>query len=151
MSAAILAACLIVGVSDGDTLTAICNQNRQIKVRLAEIDAPEKKQPFGQRSKQSLAEICFKKTAEIQVQTTDRYHRSVARVICDGIDANSEQVRRGMAWVYDKYNKNMSLYELQNVSRNAKRGLWVDSSPTPPWEWRHSHKPYRYGGMPNDK
>ncbi|MEW6563597.1 MAG: thermonuclease family protein [Pseudomonadota bacterium] len=141
MSATILAACLIIGISDGDTLTAMCNQNEQIKIRLAEIDAPEKIQPFGQRSKQSLAEMCFKKPAEIQVQATDRYHRSVARVTCNGVDANAEQIRRGMAWVYDKYNKDRSFYELQNTARNEQRGLWADQSPIPPWEWRHSRKP----------
>lgn len=133
-----LATCLVIAISDGDTLTALCNKNEQVKIRLAEIDAPEKAQAFGQRSKRSLAEMCFKQAAEINVQTTDRYHRSVARVTCNGVDANAEQVRRGMAWVYDKYNKDKSLYQLQATAQTEQRGLWADRSPTPPWEWRHS-------------
>lgn len=138
MSATLLAACLVIGIADGDTMTALCNNHEQVKIRLAEIDAPEKAQPFGQRSKQSLAEMCFNKSADIHVQTTDRYHRSVARVICNGVDVNVEQVKRGMAWVYDQYVKDRMFYILQEEARQAHRGLWADPSPTPPWEWRHS-------------
>lgn len=138
MSATLLAACLVIGIADGDTLTALCNNHEQVKIRLAEIDAPEKAQPFGQRSKQSLAEICFNKSADINVQTTDRYHRLVARVICNGVDANVEQAKRGMAWVYDQYVRDRMFYILQEEARQAHRGLWSDPSPTPPWEWRHS-------------
>jgi endonuclease YncB( thermonuclease family) len=101
--------CLVIAIADGDTLTVLCNDNQQIKIRLAEIDAPEKAQPFGNRSTQSLADICFQKQAEIKPQTKVRYGRTVARVICDGTDANAEQVKRGMAWVYDKYVKDRSL------------------------------------------
>ena len=101
---------------------------------------PEKKQPFGNRSKQSLAEMCFKKQAEIKPQTKDRYGRTVARVICEGTDANAEQVKRGMAWVYDKYVKDKSLYALQDEAKAQKVGLWVDREPVPPWEYRHPKK-----------
>lgn len=132
-----LTACLVIGISDGDTLTALCNDHQQVKIRLAEIDAPEKKQAFGQRSKQSLSELCYKKNADIQVQTIDRYKRYVARVSCNGIDANAEQVRNGMAWVYDKYVTDRSLYALQSEARQAHLGLWSDLSPMPPWEFRH--------------
>lgn len=117
MSATLLAACLVIGIADGDTLTALCNNHEQVKIRLAEIDAPEKAQPFGQRSKQSLAEMCFNKSADIHVQTTDRYHRSVARVICNGVDANVEQVKRGMVWVYDQYVRDRMFYILQEEAR----------------------------------
>lgn len=133
--AAILVA-IVVSVGDGDTLTVLHDQ-RPIKVRLAEIDAPEKAQAFGARAKQSLSDMCFGKTAEISTQTRDRYGRTVARVRCEGIDANAEQVRRGMAWVYDRYVTDRSLYTLQDEARSARRGLWADSAPVPPWEWRH--------------
>lgn len=128
--------CKVVGVTDGDTLTALCAGNQQVKIRLAEIDAPEKTQPFGERSKQSLSSLCFDREAEINPLTTDRYGRTVARVRCEGADANAEQLRRGMAWVYDKYVTDRSLYALQDEARGAKRGLWVDQNPIPPWEWR---------------
>lgn len=129
--------CKIIGVTDGDTLTALCAEDRQVKVRLAEIDAPEKAQPFGDRSKQSLSDLCFDREAEIAPQTTDRYGRTVARVHCEGTDANAEQLRRGMAWVYDKYVTDRSLYALQDDARGTRRGLWADKNPIPPWEWRH--------------
>ena len=93
----------VIGISDGDTLTVLDESKWQVKIRLAEIDAPEKQQPFGTRSKQSLSELCFGKKAEIKPRVKDRYGRTVARVTCDGIDANAEQVNRGMAWVYRKY------------------------------------------------
>ncbi len=87
----------VVGIADGDTLTVLNNERQEIKIRLAEIDAPEKHQAFGTRSKQSLSDLCFGKQAEIIPQVKDRYKRTVARVKCSGVDANTEQVKRGMA------------------------------------------------------
>lgn len=133
--------CLVVGISDGDTLTARCDGiQEQVKVRLAEIDAPEKKQPWGGRSKQALSEMCFMKKAELRVVTRDRYGRTVATVVCDGTNANREQVRRGMAWVYDKYVKDASLYDVQREAMGARLGLWHDTVPVSPWEWRKGRK-----------
>lgn len=87
----------VIGISDSDTLTILNENKQQIKIRLAEIDAPEKRQPFGTRSKQSLSELCFGKQAEIKPRVKDRYGRTVARVSCAGVDVNAEQVYRGMA------------------------------------------------------
>lgn len=128
----------VVGVSDGDTLTILVNGREQIKVRLAEIDAPEKKQAFGQRSKQSLSDLCFDKNAVLQKTDTDRYGRTVAKVYCDGVYANAEQIRRGLAWAYRKYLHDQSLLALENEARGAGRGLWFDSEPVPPWIFRKS-------------
>ena len=69
-------------------------------------------------------------------QTTDRYGRTVARVLCDVTDANAEQVRAGMAWVFDKYVTDRGLYAVQDEARAARRGLWADRDPVTPWEWR---------------
>lgn len=126
----------VVGVADGDTLTILVNGHKQIKVRLAEIDAPEKSQPFGQRSKQSLSDLCFGKSVALQKTDTDRYGRTVAKVYCDGIDANAEQIRAGLAWAYRKYLHDQSLLVLENEARAARRGLWSDGEPVPPWEFR---------------
>jgi endonuclease YncB( thermonuclease family) len=126
----------VIGISDGDTLTVLVKR-QQIKVRLTEIDAPEKAQAFGNRSKQSLSALCYGKPAKLDDRGKDRYWRTLARVHCDGIDANAEQVRRGMAWVYDRYVTDRSLYGLQDEARGARRGLWADPAPVPPWEWRH--------------
>jgi endonuclease YncB( thermonuclease family) len=128
----------VVSVHDGDTLTVLIEQ-RQMKVRLTEIDAPELGQPFGTRSKQSLSELCFGKTAALDVRGRDRYKRALARVTCAGTDANAEQVRRGYAWIYTRYTRADSpLFAIEGEARAAHRGLWADATPVPPWSWRRS-------------
>jgi micrococcal nuclease len=131
----------VIGISDGDTLTVLNQNKQQVKIRLAEIDAPESGQPFGAKSKQSLSELCYGKQAEVVPRATDRYRGTVARVKCAGVDANAEQVNRGMAWVYRKYAKDNYLYVLQHKAKAAERGLWSDWSPIPPSAWREQHKP----------
>lgn len=133
--------CLVIGIADGDTLTARCETDTgpaNVIVRLAEIDAPEKQQPFGKRSQQHLAELCFKKPARIAPQATDRYGRTVARVECNRTDANAEQVRTGMAWAYTRYVTDTSLLEFERQARDQRLGLWAHQSPVAPWEWRRS-------------
>ena len=126
----------VIGVSDGDTITLLVARE-QIKIRLADIDAPESRQPFGTRSKQSLSEICYNKSATAEPVSKDRYGRTVARLVCGPTDANAEQVRRGMAWVFDRYARpDSALYALQTRARTDGRGLWSDPHPIPPWEWR---------------
>jgi micrococcal nuclease len=136
MTAAAVILGLVVAIADGDTLTVLNSDLEQVRVRLAEIDAPEKRQPFGTRSRQSLAALCHETRAEVRVVDVDRYKRIVGRVHCGGVDANAAQVRRGMAWVYERYATDAALPELQDEARAAKRGLWVDPAPVPPWEWR---------------
>ena len=126
----------VIAVADGDTITVL-RGNTQVKVRLTEIDAPEKKQAFGNRSTQSLSDLCFGKTAVLDEKGKDRYGRTLARVTCDGVDANAEQVRRGMAWVYDRYATDKSLYAVQEEAKAERLGLWQDDKPLLPWEWRH--------------
>jgi endonuclease YncB( thermonuclease family) len=132
--------CLVIGIADGDTLTARCEQAGgavNVKVRLAEIDAPERGQAFGTRSRQHLADLCFRKPATVRVTARDRYGRTVAHVECAGTDANAEQLRAGMAWVFARYVTDQSLYSLQDQARADQRGLWVDSEKAvPPWQWR---------------
>ena len=126
----------VVSIMDGDTLVVLDAGQQQHRIRLAEIDAPEKQQPFGQRSKQSLSEMCYGKEAIVNPHGTDRHGRTIGHVICGGIDTSAEQVRRGMAWVFDRYATNRTLYAIQDEARAARRGLWGDASPVPPWEWR---------------
>jgi endonuclease YncB( thermonuclease family) len=129
----------VVAVADGDTLTVLMGRQK-VKVRLVEIDAPEKAQPFGSRSRQALAELCFQKLARIVDKGKDRYGRTLGRVYCAGVDANAEQVRRGMAWVFDRYATDASLYAIQDDAKAARRGLWADPRPFPPWVWRADRK-----------
>jgi len=132
--------CLVVGISDGDTLRARCGDAPEISVRLAEIDAPEKSQPFGQGSRQHLAELCFQKRAEVAPKARDRYGRTVARVSCEGTDASAEQVRAGMAWAFTRYLSDPSISRLEGEAKESRRGLWADASPVAPWEWRHKQR-----------
>jgi endonuclease YncB( thermonuclease family) len=134
---------LVVAIADGDTLTVLNEDFQQVKVRLAEIDAPEKKQAFGTRSRQSLGELCHEKRAEVRVIDVDRYKRIVGRVSCAGVDANAAQVRRGMAWVYDRYAKDKTLYRLQDEARSGGRGLWRDPRAISPWTWRSGQRANR--------
>jgi endonuclease YncB( thermonuclease family) len=132
--------CLVVAISDGDTIKVRCGETgayEEIRVRLAEIDAPEKNQPFGQRSKQSLSDLCYQARAVIKPVTKDRYGRTVARVECRGKDANSSQVQAGLAWAYTKYLTDQGIKRDEEAARAAGLGLWADKNPMPPWEWRH--------------
>lgn len=133
--------CLVVGISDGDTLAARCSEAgayEQVKVRIAAIDAPEKRQPFGNAARQHLAALCFQQQATISPRSKDRYGRTVADVECHGKDAGQEMVRSGMAWYYVKYGTGYShLARLEFQAREAGRGLWVESNPVAPWEWRN--------------
>ncbi len=136
-------ACIVIGVSDGDTLTARCEMSEgfeNLRIRLAEIDAPEKGQAFGNRSKEHLAALCFGKHADVAPQGRDRYLRTVAHVYCDKEDAGTEQLRAGMAWVFDRYVIDRRLYAVQDEARTARRGLWEDPHPVAPWEWRRSKR-----------
>ncbi len=132
----------VVGVSDGDTLTLLVDGKRQVKVRLAEIDAPEGGQPYGNRSKQELSALTFDKEAWVRVQDTDRYGRTVGRVFVGSVDVSAEMVRRGAAWVFRKYVKDASLFKLEEEARRDKRGLWSlpESERIPPWEWRRAKR-----------
>lgn len=132
--------CLVVAITDGDTLKAHCPDQPQIVIRLAEIDAPERAQPFGQRSKQHLAGLCFQQQAEIRPTTRDRYGRTVARVICAGTDANAAMVRAGMAWAYTKYLTDPQIRAMEVMAQRERAGLWADPHPVPPWEWRRNSR-----------
>lgn len=136
----------IIAVLDGDTVL-IRSGNGTRKIRLAEIDAPEKAQPFGADSRQSLADMVLNRQVQIVTQAVDAYGRLVATLSVDGLDVNAEQIRRGMAWEYSHYHGNRALVALEAEARQAPRGLWAMNQPTPPWEWRKQH-PDGYGQHP---
>lgn len=131
----------VVGVSDGDTITILQAGNVQAKIRLAGIDAPEKRQPFGQVSKAALSDLVFNRTVTVGVQDTDRYGRKVGWVSLEGADINAVQVKSGMAWVYRRYIDQSSVYGRallahEDNARAARRGLWQDPAPVEPWDFR---------------
>lgn len=133
----------VVSVADGDTLTILDAANQQFKIRLAGIDAPEKKQPFGQVSKQHLTSMVFGKSVAVEWLKKDRYQRNLGKILLGGIDVNREQIKSGMAWHYKKYERDQPLADRQlyaDSEANAQQrrmGLWSDVSPVPPWEFRH--------------
>lgn len=126
----------VVGITDGDTLTVLSQTRMQTRCRLAGIDAPEKRQSFGSVSKQSLSDLAFRKVVEVNVIDRDRYGRSVCLITREGVDLNLEQVRRGMAWVYLRYNRDGLYIQAEETARKAHRGLWSEPDPVPPWEFR---------------
>jgi endonuclease YncB( thermonuclease family) len=127
----------VIAIPDGDTLTLVDKNKKRYRIRLAEIDAPERKQPYGTRSRNSLAGICFQKPAVVETTQTDSYGRVIGKVNCAGVDANAEQVRRGMAWVSASSTlPNSLLPEMEANARLRRIGLWAGDKPEPPWEWR---------------
>lgn len=136
----------VVGITDGDTITVLDGQQTQHKVRLMGIDCPEKAQPFGQNAKESLSDIVFGRTVNVEWQKLDRYGRIVGKVLVSGQDANLEQVGRGLAWHYKKYDREQepldrSTYSQAEIdARMSNRGLWSDPEPIPPWDWRKSKR-----------
>ena len=130
----------VTAAADGDTLTVVVG-SKPLRVRLAEIEAPENSQPFGDRSKKSLEAHCLGKRATITGHETDRFGQTVGRVFCGGMDMNAEQVRRGLAWVSPRTAKADSpLHALQAAAKAARLGLWSQPNPTPPWAWRRGIK-----------
>ncbi|MBI4936625.1 MAG: thermonuclease family protein [Nitrosomonadales bacterium] len=131
----------VIAVLDGDTVLVLRgSRNRQpVKVRLADIDAPEKDQAYGLMSRQSLSDLVLKKPVRVNTLATDDYGRLVARLEADGRNVNEEQVRRGMAWEYSSRHGHKAYLALQNEARRAKRGLWAQADPEPPWLWRKAH------------
>ena len=127
----------VIGIADGDTLTVL-QDGRPARIRLANVDAPEKRQGFGERAKQSLSDLCYRKDAVLKVVSTDRYGRAVALVSCAGVDVNRAQVERGLAWVYTKYNQDPGLPALQAAAAAQRRGLWAEPNPVPPWDFRRA-------------
>lgn len=136
----------VVGVADGDTITVLDGEKVRHKIQLSGIDATEKKQDFGSRSKQSLSDLVFEKAVAVEIDKTDRYGRAVGTVLVNGLDANLEQLQRGFAWHYKAYQreqsaKNRKLYDFaESTARAARRGLWRDANPEPPWDYRQQRR-----------
>lgn len=129
----------VVAITDGDTIKVLRDQ-KQYKIRLNGIDAPEKTQAYGQKSKAYLSGLVFGKSVTVVVRDTDRYGRYVGDVMIEGKSANAAMVAAGFAWFYAAYSKDEGLASLEREAKAKKLGLWADSSPTPPWKYRSSKK-----------
>lgn len=131
----------VVGVSDGDTIK-VMRAGKAVKVRLSGIDCPERRQAFGRRAKRFTSDLVFRKTVTVEIEDIDRWGRLVAEVLLpDGKNLNHELVRAGLAWWYRRYApKDDQLKRLEQEARAAKRGLWADPDPLPPWEYRKQRR-----------
>jgi endonuclease YncB( thermonuclease family) len=133
----------VVGVSDGDTVTVVDGNSTQYKIRLTGIDAPEKAQAYGQKAKESLSDLVFGKSVEVEWSKQDRYGRIVGKIKLNGVDINLEQIKRGMAWHYKQYLKEQSPEERvayaqsESQARDHGVGLWQDPTPIEPSVFRH--------------
>jgi endonuclease YncB( thermonuclease family) len=136
----------VIRLSDGDTITVLDSTHTQHKVRLAGIDAPESHQAFGNVSKQHLASLVFRKHVTVGWIKRDRYGRIVGKVYADGVDLCLEQVKAGLAWWYEKYQKEQipedrETYRHAEAEARARRaGLWSDADPKPPWDYRRERR-----------
>lgn len=131
----------VVGITDGDTFKLLNKDSTLIKVRLANIDCPERKQPFSKRAKQFASDAIFSKTVTLNVLKKDKYRRYVSNVIYDdSLSLSHELVRNGLAWHYKKYSKDSLLQALEDNAKRNKVGLWQDKNAIPPWEWRDLRK-----------
>ncbi|EPJ3097195.1 hypothetical protein D2184_24470 [Escherichia coli] len=129
----------VIRVLDGDTIEVL-QDKKSVRIRLANIDAPEKKQAFGRWSTNQLKTLLAGQSVTVSYTQTDRYGRIIGRVFTtNGTDASRFMVQSGAAWVYERYNEDESLPALQREAQEQKRGLWADANPVPPWEWRYKH------------
>jgi len=133
----------VINVADGDTITILDSTNQQLKIRLAGIDAPEKAQDFGKRSKEHLSGLVQGQQVIVETSKKDKYGRHVGHVLINGQDVNLEQLRAGLAWYYREYERELtpdlrqSYAKAESEAKDARVGLWSDAQPVPPWQWRH--------------
>jgi micrococcal nuclease len=128
----------VVGIKDGDTVVVLDSLNNQTTLRLAEVDCPEKNQPFGTKSKQFTSDQIYLKTIKYIVTDTDRYGRSIAMIYYDTDNKylSAEIIKAGMGWQYKRYSTSKELATFEDNAKRNKIGLWVDSNPVAPWEFR---------------
>ncbi len=134
---------LVVAILDGDTIRVLDANHNQLKVRLASIDAPERSQPYGLKSKQLLSSLIGNKKINLDCPATDRYKRLICSIsLPDGLDVNAYMVLNGGAWVYRRYYKGTKYLELESIAKTNNYGLWGlgEHMKTPPWEWRRQPK-----------
>ena len=127
----------VVGVADGDTIS-VMREGRAVTVRLAGVDCPERGQAYGSQAKKLTSSMVFGRTVSVVVESTDRYGRLVGRVHAGREDVSLELIRAGYAWHYKQYSNDPMLRDAEEQARSARRGIWADSRPTPPWEFRRA-------------
>jgi endonuclease YncB( thermonuclease family) len=128
----------VVGIKDGDTVVVLDSLNNQTTLRLAEVDCPEKSQPYGTKAKQFTSDQIYLKTIKYMITDTDRYGRSIAMIYYDEDNKylSAEIIKAGMGWHYKRYSTSKELAQLEVNAKKNKIGLWIDNDPIEPSEWR---------------
>jgi len=131
----------VVAVLDGDTIEVLTEDKQTVRIRLSNIDCPEKSQAYGMKAKQYTASLCFSKTVKVVSFGEDRYGRTLANVVLeDGKILNEELLKHGFAWHYKRYSTDSKLADFETKAKTAKLGLWADPNPIAPWEFRKLDK-----------
>ena len=130
----------VVGIHDGDSITVLSVEKKQIKIRLEGIDAPELKQAFGSRAKEHLSSLIMGKDVTLIVKGEDLYKRTLSKIFLGAQDVNLSMVRDGFAWHYSKYSKDKKFAEAEADAKIKKKGLWIDLDPVAPWDYRSKEK-----------
>jgi micrococcal nuclease len=138
----------VVGVADGDTIRVLVHRD-EVTVRLEGIDAPEANQSFGNQSKQALSRMVFGQEVAVRYTTEDRAGRMVGTILIEGDNINAKMIEDGWAWHFKEYGEDQRFTDLERKAKSAKRGLWVDRDPLPPWEFRARQK--REQGEPSTR
>ncbi|MGV8990880.1 MAG: thermonuclease family protein [Thiobacillus sp.] len=136
---------VVIVVIDGDTVLFKPDQygaqsRAFLKIRLADIDAPEKDQAYGDTATRTLKALVLNQPVEINMVATDAYGRKIAHLQVGALRINTEMVRLGLAWSSSRYQRNVEGLAAQDEARRALRGLWVEAAPSPPWVWRRAQK-----------
>lgn len=130
----------VVAITDGDTFKLLTKDSTLIRVRVANIDCPERKQPFSNRAKQFTSNAIFNKYVKVEEFKKDRYGRSIAYVYYDSKNLSKELLKAGFAWHYVKYSNDKTLQKLEEIAKSNKKGLWLDPHAIAPWDWRSNKK-----------
>lgn len=131
---------IVIKVADGDTITVLTSDKKELKVRLKNIDAPEKKQEYGTQARKFTTSLVFGRNVELKISGKDKYNREIAEVFINGLNINKEIVKQGYAWAYREHLDDKSYIELEQYARKNRLGLWNSPNPIKPSEWRKGDK-----------
>jgi endonuclease YncB( thermonuclease family) len=133
----------VVSITDGDTIDVLDASKTTHRIRLHGIDTPERAQPFSKRARQHLSDAVFGRDVEVKVFGEDKYGRTIGQVLVDGDDVCLSLLEAGLAWHYVKYDQSKAYAAAEAAAKTARRGLWIDPNPIPPWDWRRLPKAQR--------